>query len=136
MEAFKLFLKFATLGVTVEVFYTAIYEVIVSIKNKQKVNMNLKGVSYIWMIPIYGSIAFFSKILIPWLIDFNLILRMFIYGVIILVVEYILGFILKKITGKCPWEYNSRWSIHGFIRLDYLPLWMLFGLLVEKYYFF
>jgi uncharacterized membrane protein len=133
MELFREILKFATFGVTIEVIFTATCQIIEAKRAGQKINLNLKGFSYIWMLPIYGSIALFARYFMPLVQDLNILLRALIYGIVILIVEYICGFILKALTGRCPWHYESKWALHGFIRFDYLPLWMAFGLLVEWY---
>lgn len=139
MQNFELlrdFIKFATLGVTTEVVFTAIVDNLNAYKAGEKVNKDLKGYSYIWMIPIYGSIAFFARLIFPLVQSYHFLLRALIYGIIILIVEYITGFIIRAITGKVPWHYDSKWSIHNLIRLDFLPLWMGFGIMVELYYRF
>jgi uncharacterized membrane protein len=132
----KNFVKFATLGVTTEIVFTASVAAIHSIKKDEKINWSLMGFSYIWMIPIYGSAAFLAPLLLPHLEAFSLPLRMLIYGITILIVEYITGFVIRAITGRCPWHYESKWSVHNLIRLDFLPLWMLFGLVIEFFYLY
>jgi uncharacterized membrane protein len=136
MDLVKDFFKFATLGVTTEVIFTAICDVISAKKNNLVIDRQLKGNSYIWMIPIYGSIALFARLLFPLVAQYHILLRAFIYGVVILIVEYIAGFIIRKLTGRCPWHYESKWAIHNLIRLDYMPLWMVFGIGVEFYYLY
>lgn len=127
------FLLFGMLGVTVEVCYTAIVDLI-DMWGTDTMDLSLKGVSYIWMLPIYGL----ASILFP--IGFGLVkawprlLRYFIYAVAILIVEFITGFILEKTTGRCPWEYQTGWHVAGYIRLDYMPLWMLFGATLEEFH--
>jgi len=37
-------------------------------------------------------------------------------------------------TGRCPWHYDSRWAVHGYIRLDYAPFWLIFGFIIETVY--
>jgi len=132
----KDFVKFATLGVTTEIIFTATVSAIDAIKKKQKINWSMLGFSYIWMIPIYGSAAFLAPVIFPHLEPFNLLVRMLIYGLTILIVEYITGFIIRAITGRCPWHYESKWAIHNLIRLDFLPLWMIFGLVIEFFYLY
>jgi uncharacterized membrane protein len=48
-------------------------------------------------------------------------------------VEYLSGWLLKRFTGSCPWDYSkwTRWSVRGYIRLDYAPIWFLVGLGLE-----
>lgn len=52
-------------------------------------------------------------------------------------VEYFIGWLLRLIIGKCPWEDNykgRRWSVNNLIRLDYTPAWFVMGLLFERLY--
>lgn len=55
------------------------------------------------------------------------------YGVGILGVEYASGRLLRRASGKAPWDYGrARFAVDGLVRLDYLPLWSLFGLGLER----
>jgi len=48
-------------------------------------------------------------------------------------VEYASGWAIKRATGTVPWDYAStRWNVHALIRLDYAPVWFVFGLLLER----
>lgn len=127
------FVVFTALGVTVEVLFTAISNFIISLK-KGKPNYALMGHSYIWMFFIYGSIAFIFPYLYNNVSELNLFIRLLIYGIGILIAEFIFGYILEKITGRCPWHYEKGLHIRGLVRIDYLPLWMVFAYLVEKIY--
>ena len=51
----------------------------------------------------------------------------------IFAVEYATGWLLRHFTGACPWDYtgHSPWSVHGLIRLDYAPAWLVMGLAAE-----
>lgn len=129
-----LFALFASLGVSAEVLFTALMDFIKSAPEKK--DLRLKGHSYLWMFPIYGIIAFLFPVAYDFTSSWNIFTRMILYALIILLVEYILGYLIEKITGKCPWEYSSRFAVHGYIRLDYIPLWALFGLLIEIVYVF
>ena len=129
------FIKYATFGVTIEVIFTAWCDVLEARKNGKSIPWRLQGFSYIWMIPIYGSIAFFAPLIFPVMQAYPLIIRLMLYGVIILAVEYVTGQILKKMIGRCPWHYESRFAIHNVIRLDYYPLWMFFAWIVEELYY-
>ena len=53
--------------------------------------------------------------------------------VIIFAVEYVSGSMLKLFTGRCPWNYGRcRYSVRGIIRLDFIPIWFVVGILFEK----
>lgn len=127
------FMLYGMLGVTVEVCYTAIVD-LMDMWGSETMNLSLKGVSYIWMIPIYGSAAFLFPIGYRIVMNWPRILRYFFYAVAILLVEFITGFALEQTTGRCPWEYQTGWHIAGYVRLDYLPLWMLFGATIEEFH--
>jgi uncharacterized membrane protein len=137
MEYLISFIKFATFGVTSEIVFTAIADNVNRKKAGEKWQWRLMGHSYIWMIPIYGSIAFFAPLLFDPMKDVFILFRLFAYSIIILIVEYITGWIIQKISGRCPWHYETGWHLHGLIRFDYIPFWMFFSFLIEflyKYY--
>jgi hypothetical protein len=55
------------------------------------------------------------------------------YGVGILGVEYASGRVLRRVVGRAPWDYGSaRSAVDGLVRLDYFPLWGVFGLALER----
>lgn len=42
------------------------------------------------------------------------------------------GSFLKK-KGCCPWDYSdAKHNYKGIIRLDYIPVWFLVGLIYER----
>ena len=58
--------------------------------------------------------------------------RGLLYGLSILTAEYATGSLLSALD-VCPWSYEGcRFSVNGLIRLDFLPLWMMAGLLFER----
>ncbi|MBI1288311.1 MAG: hypothetical protein GC178_12125 [Flavobacteriales bacterium] len=127
------FVLYGGLGVTTEVFFTAIVD---RINAGNLDDLSLKGQSYIWMFPIYGITSILFPIGYNLLKNLNRLVRYFIYGAVILLVELITGFMLEQFTGRCPWEYQSGWHFGGYIRFDYLPLWMLFGAMIEEFHRF
>jgi uncharacterized membrane protein len=127
------FILYGGLGVTTEVFFTAIVNLI-DAGNFD--DLSLKGQSYIWMFPIYGLTAILFPIGFDLLKGLNRVIRYFIYGAVILFVELITGFLLEQFTGRCPWEYQTGWHFGGYIRFDYLPLWMCFGAMLEEFHRF
>lgn len=132
-KIFILFLFFGCIGITAEIFFTAIYDLL-KIWNTPEFNLRLKGQSYIWMFPIYGCISFMGELLIRKVLHYNVLLRCFIYAVIIYLFEFTAGWLLDVLTGSCPWEYKEGWHLVGYIRFDYLPAWMGFGWMIEKIY--
>lgn len=124
-----LFVAFACIGITTEIFFTAITHVIHSWPHA---DWSLKGQTYIWMFPIYGIAGIAFPFILPYLQKIPFVFRMCIYAIGILIIEFITGGLLDFFTGKCPWEYTTGWNVMGYIRLDYFPLWALFGGMVEK----
>ncbi|MBX7181126.1 MAG: hypothetical protein K1X82_03350 [Bacteroidia bacterium] len=130
-----LFLLFACVGITAEIFFTAIYD---AVKQHGTPHFSLKfqGQSYIWMFPIYGCISFMGPILVDRIHSWNIFLRALIYAVVIFSFEFLSGWLLEVFTGSCPWKYREGLHIAGYIRLDYAVAWMGFGLMVEQIYLF
>lgn len=49
-------------------------------------------------------------------------------------IEFTSGWLLRKIVGKCPWDYGqAQYGIMGLIRLDYAHYWLLAA--IGFYYF-
>jgi uncharacterized membrane protein len=126
------FYLWATLGLSTEIFFTAFSDLFIAIRDHKPIDWGLGGHSYVWMTFIYGS----GSLIFPFghrhLKGFHLLIRIFLIAIGIFVVEFITGFILDKVTGHCPWEYTARWNVMGYIRLDYLPAWMVFGYMIER----
>lgn len=127
------FALYAGLGITTEVFFTAISDLIISGSFE---DLSLKGYSYIWMFPIYGSTSILFPFFFKWIKKWPRLARYGFYGVGILFVELVAGFLLEKLTGRCPWEYQVGWHFYGYIRFDYLPLWIGFGVIIEEFHRF
>jgi uncharacterized membrane protein len=128
MKRIIMFLLLGCIGVTTEIFFTAVNINIAS----EETNWALEGHSYIWMFPIYGSASLLFPILMRMVKNYHLALRLIAYGIGILLVEFIAGAILDLITGSCPWEYKTGLHLMGYIRFDYFPLWALFGYGLER----
>ena len=89
------------------------------------------GYSFLWMIPIYPLLAFIEP-MHELMKDFPIFIRGLIYVLALWIVEYVSGWLIKKISGRCPWDYSaSRWNVGGFIRIDFLPVWFVFILTAE-----
>lgn len=119
---------FACFGVTTEVVFTALYPLF---SNSIEFDWALSGNSYVWMIFIYGSASFVFPPGFNLIRNWNFAIRFLCYGLAILGVELISGALLRTLLGVCPWEYQEGWHFNGLIRIDYLPLWMLFGMMLE-----
>lgn len=89
------------------------------------------GYSFLWMLPIYALLALIEPAH-ELMKNFPIFIRGFIYVLALWIMEYISGWLIKKMSGRCPWDYSaSRWNIGGFIRLDFLPVWFVFVLTAE-----
>lgn len=127
---------FACLGVTTEVCFVAIRHLIAGVGYCDEPLWALTGKSYIWMIPIYMCIPLVAQPLFTRCQHLSLLVRLSIYTFILLFVEFTSGFILELLTGSCPWLYTTGWHVMGYIRLDYIPAWMLFLYVVEYLYLY
>ena len=131
-----LFAAFGCLGMTTEIFFTALSDLVSALRSNSRLDYRLKGHSYIWMFPIYGLAGILFPLTYDFIADLPLILRLIIYTTSIFTVEFITGWLLELCTGECPWKYDHKWAVKGYIRLDYAPFWMIFGFGIESAYLF
>jgi len=123
------------IGLCTECLFTAISDLIspsfLGKPKAEKRDLRATGYTFLWMIPIYALLVLMEPLIaivapLPW------ILRGFIYMVLIFGVEFASGAVLQKLIGHCPWDYSyNRFSIKGWIRLDFAPFWFAFGLCIE-----
>ena len=84
------------------------------------------------MHPIYGVTALGLEFLHDRLRSLPRPVRALTYTAFIFGAEFTSGWVLRKVLGRCPWDYERRgWSVKGLIRLDYAPFWYVTGLLFE-----
>lgn len=126
------FSLFSCVGITGEIFFTSFYTNINSFLQGGLWDWSLQGRSYIWMFFIYGFASLFFPFAMDKMKTVPLFFRLLVYAVGIYIAEFTSGFLLEKITGRCPWHYTEGLQIAGYIRLDYLPAWMLFAFMLEK----
>ncbi|HLU65959.1 MAG TPA: hypothetical protein VKZ63_06770 [Kofleriaceae bacterium] len=120
-------LLFACVGIAMEVFFTAITEY-----PRRRCN-RLMGHSYVWMALTYGSAPLLLAVIYPPLESAPLVGRLTVYVAVLYAIEYTAGWLLRCALGRCPWDYGrARWSVHGLIRLDYLPAWAAACLIFES----
>lgn len=128
-----LILIFACIGVTGEIIFTGLkYNLVLPLLHHEKINYALTGTSYIWMLFIYGAIPLLFPLIYKRIKQLHPAIRISVYAIICLAVEYLSGFILDIVTGDCPWRYTTGWHVNGYIRLDYFPVWLFFGFITEK----
>lgn len=120
----KNFLKCGLVGWCMEITFTALG----SLRSR---DMTLKGVTSLWMFPIYGSAALLAPVS-RLLRNKPVWLRGLTYMSMIFSTEYVTGKLLSR-RRICPWDYSkSRWNIGRVIRLDFAPYWFGAGLLFER----
>ena len=125
-------IAFGCLGTTIEVWFTAIGSAISQWQDSETLDLALSGHSYVWMFFIYASAALLFPIFYGKLASFALPIRLLIYMTSTFAIEYLSGWLLEATTGSCPWHYHSGWAVHGYIRLDYAPFWIVFGYVIER----
>lgn len=126
MFMFKKYLLCGLTGWCMEVFWTGMGS---ALHKDKKLTSNTS----IWMFPIYAT----AVILEP--LSNRLckkkcgpIRRGSVYALCIFATEFLSGSLLKK-KGCCPWDYSkAKLNIKGVVRLDYLPVWFVVGLIYEK----
>jgi hypothetical protein len=128
MKYLILYLIFSFFGVGIEVIFSSIHDYI------RYRDISLKGRSYLWMFPLYGIWGIIIGPLYDLISFIPFILRGFIYLAVIFIGELSYGLLLKLIFGRCPWEYQVKWTVAGVVRLIYLPFWFMFGFLSELIY--
>lgn len=118
------FIYCGILGWCMEISFTAL-------EAFRRREFTLKGITSIWMFPIYGLASLFAP-LYRLLKGMPLLIRGFSYAGCIFLGEYITGTLLRK-KGLCPWDYSkAKWNVKGLIRLDYTPFWFVAGLIFER----
>ncbi|MBQ6844939.1 MAG: hypothetical protein IJO60_09930 [Agathobacter sp.] len=119
--------KFIICGLTgwcIEVAFTSAHSLL--IKDKK-----MMGQTSAWMFPIYGM-ASAIDIIAPKISHWSPLGRGLLYGGAIMTTEYVSGSLLTRLDA-CPWSYKGcKYAIKDVVRLDYLPFWMIAGLLYEK----
>lgn len=94
-----------------------------------------QGYSFLWMAPIYAA----ATLLMHWTegacSGWPRPPRLGALVAIIYTVELVSGAALQALLGRCPWDYSySRWSLRGWIRLDYLPVWLGVAYVADAYW--
>ncbi len=96
--------------------------------------LRLTGRTYLWMFPIYGTAGLLFVHVHHWLSAWPWPTRGAVYMIGAFAIEALTGWILRRVTQRCPWDYSyARASaLGGLIRLDYAVPWFLFGLILEQ----
>jgi uncharacterized membrane protein len=92
----------------------------------------LVGTTYLWMFPIYGLLVFLYEPVHDLIRDYPIIVRAIIWSIGFTTVELITGWLIERISGRCPWDYSDkRFGINAYIRWDFFPVWAIIGLALE-----
>lgn len=122
----KNFMIFGVLGWCAEILWTGFCSLL-------KGDVTLAAKTYLWMFPIYGMAGMISPMFLFFRQYCPRWQRAGVYVLAIFTVEFLTGWLLQRLTGACPWDYGDRFfSVMGFIRLDYAPLWVILGLFLEE----
>lgn len=118
------FIKCGVFGWCLEIIFTAL-------DSLRRRDYRLKGTTSLYMFPIYGAFSLLRPFF-RLLEKKTPLARGLTYAGLIFTGEYLSGTLLRK-KSLCPWDYQrSKWHIKGIVRLDYLPFWVIAGLLFEK----
>jgi uncharacterized membrane protein len=121
------FLGYGFLGWALEVSFTSVSD---SLWLRDR---RLKGHSYLWMLPIYGSGGMLLEALHERLASRGVRrwARSLAYMAGIYGVELGSALLLNRLTGDVPWRYRRGINLRGYVRLDYAPFWYACGWLFE-----
>jgi uncharacterized membrane protein len=138
------FVAYGLVGWCAEIVWTAGYDALsgqsaarpgqaARLRLERHERLMLVGRTYLWMLPIYGLAALLFEPVHDALRPLPWPARGALYAAGIFAVEYAAGYLLRRAIGRCPWDYSyARASVHGYIRLDYAPVWFVFGLALER----
>src|SRR5213079_3078393 len=94
-------LIYGLLGWALEIIWTAL-------PTRRPVDWQFKGYTFLWMFPIYALVGpLYEPVherlrLAPWP------LRALVYTAGFLAVEATTGLLLRRLLGRCPWDYTGR----------------------------
>jgi uncharacterized membrane protein len=118
---------FVCVGIAMEVVFTAITDF------WRDRCPRLRGHSYLWMAVTYAAVPLILRFVYPPIHQLPMAARLGLYVALVYLVEYGFGWVLRRTTGQCPWDYGrARWAVSGLIRLDYLPCWAAACWLFER----
>ena len=124
------FFIYGALGWCAEIIWTSVTRRV----SGRAHNWLLMGETSLWAFPMYGSIAFLFEPLHDALRGQFILVRAFVYLIGFWVVEYVGGWLVWKITTCKPWDYSRSpgGSLNGLIRWDFVLVWPLVGLALER----
>lgn len=128
------FVVYGLVGWCIECLFTSVVDLATGAGD-----IRLRGYSYLWMHPIWGTGLLLGERLVGVLQRLGLgrLKRAGVGMLVCFAVEYLTGALLVALLGVCPWDYSaSRFSVHGLIRLDYAPCWFVCALVCEPLFGF
>jgi uncharacterized membrane protein len=109
-----------------EILFTALTE------SLARRDWRLVGTTTLWMFPIYGSIALLYEPAHAAIREWPLAARAVAWSLGFTAVEWVSGWLIARLIGRCPWDYSGRrFAINPYVRWDFLPIWALVGLALE-----
>ena len=109
-----------------EVVFTALTDSV------PKRDWRLVGTTYLWMFPIYGLLVVFYEPVHDLIRELPVIVRALIWSIGFTIVELVTGWLITRVTGRCPWDYSDkRFAINAYIRWDFFPIWAIIGLFAD-----
>ena len=135
-HTFFMIIFFICLGITTEVFFTAFMALITQQPFCDQPLIFMTGHTYVWMAFIYGFIPILGLLLHHKVAHWPIWYRLPLYVVLLYIIEFTSGYLLKLLTGACPWEYKTGWNIMGLIQLEFIPEWLFFTWMVERLYIY
>jgi uncharacterized membrane protein len=110
----SLFAIYSFVGWIIEVIYR-------SITQRKFVNA---GFLFGPFVPLYGFGALFIILLQHFFYDWHIIARLFMFGLALTVIEYLVGYFAEKIFKLTLWDYSeSRFNLHGRVSLLFSIIW-------------
>jgi putative ABC transporter type IV len=86
----------------------------------------------LWVVPVYALLRPLYEPAHDALRGRPVFVRAASYGIGFLAVEYASGRVFRMVRGRAPWDYSyARYNLDGLIRPDFLPLWAMYGLVLE-----
>ncbi len=128
MNMFLQFLIFASFGTIIDFLFTTIVDYFTYKKLKFE-----PFKKYVYMFFIYGvGITLFIPIF-KWFLalGFNTLTRLSIYLIGLYFIEFLSGFLIKKITGKYVWYYSGKYQYKHLVNFAYAPAWLVFVYILE-----
>jgi len=120
MNMLARFTIYGLTGLVLEVVYTGLASLLAG-------DLSMHGFTFLVMFPIYG-LAVFLEPVAELLRPCSWWSRGLVYLILIWLIEYLSGSLLRLVLGTCPWTYRDPLNINGYITLRMAPEWFLAGL--------